>query len=454
MLYDNLIQYRLDTITLTNTIILSKLGFIHPNIFDPSSIAKSLADVFNKTSRKLFPTEEIPGSLADVIKISDLQIFLKNNTLIYYIKIPLLDPQSFLLHKLQALPIAQKSLELPSVFAYILPEYPYIGVNFINNTYLTFNSDSLKECKILNGIYICLYIGITKIMNDIIPCEVEILTNKKGIDFSKCNLKLIKLNTNFYTRLSENNAWAFFINGLENMTIDCHNYNRTLQLNKIGVLKIPFGCHAHNNEIYLTASSDLSTTFGIQNFGTVYLDVSEILSNKNSSFLPLTRKLINDTIHSNFTISNYNHERSLSSGKNLRDIIEQARSLAEYRDIYKPKNDTPNTFFNISNIISASSAVAIVFAVWLKMGGSPCQLISSLFSGIRLRRHVNNQPNIENNGSLDSPPSRMEQLVINIQTADQQRGIHISPRSTPASQSTKIPDKKPNPEIPEEKTNH
>ena len=68
LLYDNLIQYRLDTITLTNTIILSKLGFIHPSIFDPSSIPNSIKEIPFNTSRKLFPTEEIPGSLADIMQ--------------------------------------------------------------------------------------------------------------------------------------------------------------------------------------------------------------------------------------------------------------------------------------------------------------------------------------------------------------------------------------------------
>ena len=455
LLYDNLIQYRLDTITLTNTIILSKLGFIHPSIFDPSSIPGSINNISFGRTRKFFPTEEIPGNLADVMKISDVQIFLKNSTLIYYVKIPLLDPDSFLLHKLQPIPVAQNSLKISTIFAYILPEYPYVSVNYINKTYLTFSSESLKECKLLNGIYICLNVGIIKKINENIPCELQFLIDKQNIDFSSCNIKLIRLNTSYWTRLSGYNEWAFSANKLQNITINCNNITQTLQLNNTGVLKIPHACYAFNDEVYLTASSDLTTTFGTQNFGTTYLDISEILTNTISLSLPLTHKLINNTINSNFSISHYNYERSLSLGKNLQDIIEQARSLAEYKDIYKPKDEIPDTLFNLGGIISVSTVVAIIFAIWFKTGGSPCQLISRLFSGISLRRHGNNQPNIENNGTLDSPPCRMEQLVINIQTAEQQRGIHISPHSNaPASQSNKIPDGKPNPEIPEEKPNH
>ena len=51
------------------------------------------------------------------------------------------------------------------------------------------------------------------------------------------------------------------------------------------------------------------------------------------------------------------------------------------------------------------------------------------------------------NDTLNSPPSEMEQLVMNIQLTDQQRGIHLLPHSNAlASQSNKILDKKPNPE--------
>ena len=72
LLYDNLIQYRLDTLTLTDTIMLSKLGFIHPSIFDPSSIPDSINNIFFCITRKLFPTKEIPGNLANFMKISDV----------------------------------------------------------------------------------------------------------------------------------------------------------------------------------------------------------------------------------------------------------------------------------------------------------------------------------------------------------------------------------------------
>ena len=447
LLYDNLIQYRLDTITLTNTIILSKLGYIHPSIFDPSLIHDSINDISYGTSRKLFPTEEIPGNLADVMKISDLQIFLKNSTLIYYVKIPLLDSDSFLLHKLQPIPVAQNSLKISALFAYILPEYPYISVNYINKTYLTFNQESLKECKILNGIYICLNVGIIKKINENIPCELQFLINKKNIDFSTCNIKLIKLNTSFWTRLSGHNEYAFSTNKLQNITINCNNLTQTLQLNNVGILKMPHSCLAYNDEVYLTASSDLTTTFGTQNFGTTYLDISEILTKTNSLSLPLTSKLINSTVNSNFSILNYNYERSLSSGKNLQDIIEQARSLAEYKDIYKPKDGIPNTLLNVSGIISVSTIITIIFAFWLKTGGSPCQLISRLFSGTSLKHNKNNQPNTETNKSLDLPSSKMEQIVINIQTKDQQRRVPFSPKAcSQASQSKKIPADKSNSE--------
>ena len=60
------------------------------------------------------------------------------------------------------------------------------------------------------------------------------------------------------------------------------------------------------------------------------------------------------------------------------------------------------------------------------MGGSPCQLISRLISGIRLTRR--NQSNTEDN-ILNVPPNRMDHITINVQSTDHQNKFNYSSQS-------------------------
>ena len=69
LLYNNLIQYQLDTMIFTNSIILANLGFMHPHFFDPSEIPKFINTIPSKSINTVFPTQVIQSYLADVIKI-------------------------------------------------------------------------------------------------------------------------------------------------------------------------------------------------------------------------------------------------------------------------------------------------------------------------------------------------------------------------------------------------
>ena len=212
-------------------------------------------------------------------------------------------------------------------FAYIWPNSKYFAINLNKNAYININGESLSKCKKLNNRYICQETEPSRPLNEYAECEVK-LAAKIGIrDWSQCEIRLVKLDTTFCTRLSSPNSWVFSTKGRDELTISCkRSADLNINIEGLDMLKLPIGCAARSNSERLIAAREIVTNFMMQAFDEVTLNISEILRDSN-----IIENTLIDLKTSELSSVNGATTRVLKSGKDLREIINKARALGQYR---------------------------------------------------------------------------------------------------------------------------
>ena len=311
MLSDNIIQFELDTTTLIDSVLFVQLGILHTKLVLLDEI-ETLAHKVSKMRDAMYLTHLTQGTFADIIKVSELTIILKNGTLFYRLVIPLLDFARLDLYRATSLPIRQGHLQDKSTFGYIWPENRYFAIGAANNSYLTLSQESLDKCKRINKIYICKDHEPIRTIGPYSPCEVQ-LTVKKHIDFGKCKIKLIKMANTYWARMLTHNQWLFSTTTEQEILTTCKPLaDMVIKINNTGVLFLPEGCVARTGDIRLIANQEFTTQFKNRILENAYLDVSNVLMNINPSYLDLVQNIMsNEILNTDTALNKHEHTGTL-----------------------------------------------------------------------------------------------------------------------------------------------
>ena len=240
LLEENVLQYEIDVQTLTDVILFTQQGSIHPQFLNLTQIRET-ADLISRTiSEAAFPASTDENAISGLVKISDVTILLYNFRLIYHIALPLIDFNTYQLFKGSSLPVLQRTVNKSNNFAYIWPSLQYFAVSISKNTYINMDPKALGNCKKLNKSYICPETDPDQILNARAGCEVKLAANIPIQNFSQCEIKIIELDTTFWARLNNPNTWVFSAKGQEKMVVNCERAaDVNLDIKGSGILTLP-----------------------------------------------------------------------------------------------------------------------------------------------------------------------------------------------------------------------
>jgi len=115
---------------LTNAILLTRRGLIHPKILTSEELFNNL-----KKTRYVVDNKQlsVPLDLDQFTNLINISIFYKNHRIIYVIEISLIEQNNFILYHAIPLPIKQSER---GIYAFINPTYTYLGLKCVKQ-YIT-----------------------------------------------------------------------------------------------------------------------------------------------------------------------------------------------------------------------------------------------------------------------------------------------------------------------------
>jgi hypothetical protein len=184
---------------LIDAILNSQKGILQPHIIMPAQIVKQM-----KASQTDIPSElSLPVPLSAtyqnlIVNIIDLDIFIRDNFLVYVIRLPLTDHVNYNVSHVLPLPIKIKNTD--TRFTFILPEREYLLMDVAKQYYARLKVDEIKECKLISS-----YHRVYKQLNPVRvthlheECEVEMLHWIRAIP-SSCSQRIVEINQTIWTQ--------------------------------------------------------------------------------------------------------------------------------------------------------------------------------------------------------------------------------------------------------------
>ena len=84
-----------------------------------------------------------------IVNIIDFDVFIKDNFLVYVIRLPLTDHVNYNVYQVLPLPIQIKNTD--TRFTFILPEREYLLMDVAKQYYARLKVDEINECKLISS---------------------------------------------------------------------------------------------------------------------------------------------------------------------------------------------------------------------------------------------------------------------------------------------------------------
>lgn len=287
-------------------------GVIHASVLTPKDILEQLKKIENdipKHQRLPVPLDIIGAHT--LLSIADVVCIYKNKTLIFLIRIPLIDNYEFTLYNLIPLPVSGNNDPL---HMYINPKMDYLAISKDYENYISYRTEELNKCRQTPNYKLCT--GGQAIYNrhERTVCEVQLLLEPVEIP-KTCHVRHITLVENIFHKLKLKNAWIYSVSR-ENVILDCEEAKSSIKLNLTGtgIISIREDCRIFTSDSVLIPIKHLST-------------------NRNIDIVPWSK--IPKTL---FNIKNYTKLEDLK--------LEKSRE-----NVYKSTNDVSQSLDEIDNLI-------------------------------------------------------------------------------------------------------
>jgi len=134
-----------------------------------------------------------------IVNMIDLDVFIKNNFLVYVIHLPLTNHVNYNLYHVLPLPIKIKDAD--TRFTFILLEREYLLMDVAKRYYARLKVNKIKECKLINSHYrVCKQNNQVQITHLYEECEVEMLQSIRTI-LSSCSQRIAEINQTIWTQM-------------------------------------------------------------------------------------------------------------------------------------------------------------------------------------------------------------------------------------------------------------
>jgi hypothetical protein len=147
----NTLQRNLDL--LINSMVHAQKGVLQPQFISPTTLMESLmrsSPAFPKDTTLQFPLSKDSTHL--LLRLCELQVYIKNGILRYVILIPLINRGTFDIYRLIPIPISFDRNQ----FLYIETGKPFLWIDQARQYYFLTEEEWVDSCNILNPMsYVC-----------------------------------------------------------------------------------------------------------------------------------------------------------------------------------------------------------------------------------------------------------------------------------------------------------
>jgi hypothetical protein len=192
---------------LIGAIMNSQKGILQPHIIMPAQVVKQMnasqADIPSELSLPIPLSATYQNLIAD---ISDFDVFIRDNFLVYVIRLPLTDHVNYNVCHVLPLPIKIKTTD--TRFTFILPGCEYLLMEVAKQYYVRLKVDEIKECKLINSYHrVCKQNSPVQVTHLCEECEVEMLQSIRTVP-SSCSQRIAEINQTTWTRRITNGCMS------------------------------------------------------------------------------------------------------------------------------------------------------------------------------------------------------------------------------------------------------
>lgn len=199
-----------------NAITFARLKILHSSIITPTDLIYSLQDISKSLSKTNLPLPTYTSNVAQYLEIIELEAYQSDNKIVFILKIPLIEPETFTLYRIFPIPI----LDNRTGIYHILPSnLKYIARDDDSLSYVL--PQDINKCKPLKPyVKICSNLLQYPIDSDAI-CEAQLLRQSDKLP-KTCETSIL-LASGYNIQEVEMNYWLISISDPLPVTIRCNN---------------------------------------------------------------------------------------------------------------------------------------------------------------------------------------------------------------------------------------
>jgi hypothetical protein len=191
-----------------------------------------------------------------VLRLTDFDVFLKGNFLVYVICLPLTNSINYNLYHVLPLPIQVKNTE--TKFIFLLPEREYVLMDTAKQYFARLRANELASCKSISTRHrVCRQNQPLQFTHLDEECEAQILQPVRTMP-PTCSQRIAELNQTIWTQL-DNGEWLFVAPKPEVLTVLCSRHEPSdVALIGTGKLKLNNMCKGYGSRILIQAQLTIS----------------------------------------------------------------------------------------------------------------------------------------------------------------------------------------------------
>lgn len=221
-----------------NAISFARLKILHSSIINPTDLVDSLQKISQSIHKNNLPLPIFSSSIAQYVDIIELEAFQLNNKIIFVLRIPLVDPETYILYHLYPIPILDDRTGLHHI---LTSTKKYVARNDDSLLYASFRN--LDNCKQLSR--------SQKVCSDVLPypidsdsaCEAQLLKQLHSLP-KTCQTSLLYAR-DYNVQEINTNLWLITISEPLPVSVKCQGRDVvTKNINANSVLKLQPECKA------------------------------------------------------------------------------------------------------------------------------------------------------------------------------------------------------------------
>lgn len=221
-----------------NAITFARLKILHSSIITPRDLVTSLQEISRSLSKNNLPFPTYTSNVAKYLDVIELEAYQSDSKIVFVLKIPLLEPETFTLYRIFPIPILDNRTGL---FHTIPTTHKYIARD--DDSLLYVSPQDLRSCKKIQfNLYICSDLMQYPIDSDAI-CEAQLLRQSNLLP-KTCQTSIL-MASDYHVQELEQNYWLITISDPLPVTVKCGKRETTTNIIRTNsLLKLQPECSA------------------------------------------------------------------------------------------------------------------------------------------------------------------------------------------------------------------